>query len=180
MAESHSSLPKRIGQIVDARGCRVDQIDPVKLYLLNQWSIIPAETLRSMADQLVPRVRQQRLISVLSAAFTVVFVAGGTALYFHYFSTWTGFDPVSLTINAIQLIVIIAGPLIVFWSARAKYIKGVTAVMLQYRHCPGCGYNLRELPIDAEDGATVCPECGCAWRLGTSLAELPHSNEHEA
>ena len=37
--------------------------------------------------------------------------------------------------------------------------------MLQHRRCPHCGYDLRLLPDDCSDGATVCPECGCAWKL---------------
>jgi hypothetical protein len=37
--------------------------------------------------------------------------------------------------------------------------------MLKHRRCPHCGYDLRLLPIDSNDGATVCPECGCAWSL---------------
>ena len=31
--------------------------------------------------------------------------------------------------------------------------------------CASCGYDLRLLPADPEDGSTVCPECGCAWNL---------------
>jgi len=30
--------------------------------------------------------------------------------------------------------------------------------------CPGCGYIIRGLPR-ADDGCTVCPECGAAWWL---------------
>ncbi len=30
--------------------------------------------------------------------------------------------------------------------------------------CGSCGYELAKLPI-AEDGCTVCPECGAAWQL---------------
>jgi transcription initiation factor TFIIIB Brf1 subunit/transcription initiation factor TFIIB len=37
--------------------------------------------------------------------------------------------------------------------------------MLKHLRCPHCGYDLRGLAADPEDGATVCPECGCAWRL---------------
>ncbi len=50
--------------------------------------------------------------------------------------------------------------------ARAKYGNRVASVMLEHRHCPRCGYDIRSLPADTEDGATVCPECGCAWKLG--------------
>jgi transcription initiation factor TFIIIB Brf1 subunit/transcription initiation factor TFIIB len=37
--------------------------------------------------------------------------------------------------------------------------------MLKHRRCPHCGYDIRGLPVDPQDGATVCPECGCAWEL---------------
>lgn len=34
--------------------------------------------------------------------------------------------------------------------------------------CLCCDYDLAGLPTEA-DGCTVCPECGAAWRLGTSM-----------
>ncbi len=37
--------------------------------------------------------------------------------------------------------------------------------MLKDRHCPSCAYPLEGLRPDPEDGCTVCPECGGAWRL---------------
>jgi hypothetical protein len=37
--------------------------------------------------------------------------------------------------------------------------------MIRFRRCPHCGYSLQGLPVDPADGATVCPECACAWRL---------------
>jgi hypothetical protein len=51
-----------------------------------------------------------------------------------------------------------------FVSARVRF-KWIRRTMLKYRRCPHCGYDIRGLPADPEDGATVCPECGCAWRL---------------
>ena len=35
----------------------------------------------------------------------------------------------------------------------------------RFLRCPHCGYDIRGLPTDPEDGATICPECGCAWQL---------------
>jgi hypothetical protein len=61
--------------------------------------------------------------------------------------------------------VILSGPLLVFLLARAKYVSRVASVMLEHRRCPHCGYDLHGLGIDEADGCTVCPECGCAWRL---------------
>jgi hypothetical protein len=31
--------------------------------------------------------------------------------------------------------------------------------------CASYGYDLRLLPTDPVAGVTVCPECGCAWKL---------------
>lgn len=35
--------------------------------------------------------------------------------------------------------------------------------------CPACFYDLEDVPA-TEDGCTLCPECGAAWRLGDSHA----------
>jgi len=39
-------------------------------------------------------------------------------------------------------------------------------VSLEHDCCPSCGYELTGLPLDKEinDGCTICPECGAAWR----------------
>lgn len=31
--------------------------------------------------------------------------------------------------------------------------------------CPSCGYSISEISPQ-DDGCTICPECGAAWRLG--------------
>jgi hypothetical protein len=94
-----------------------------------------------------------------------ILIVGGNIIYLRYFSTWKGFDPVNVTIYVVQVVVILSGPLLAFRIARAKYVSRVASVMLKRRHCPHCGYDLRGLPVDSTDGATVCPECGCAWNL---------------
>ena len=48
---------------------------------------------------------------------------------------------------------------------RRKRLRRVCRTMLKHLRCPHCGYDLRLLPVDGADGATVCPECGGAWRL---------------
>ena len=165
MVEPRSCTTQQAGRIKDARGRPVSQLDPVKLHLLNQHSIIPAKTLRSMADQIMPGARRQRLVQVLSMALSFLVVVVGTIIYFRYFSTWKGFDPVNTTICVVQVVVILSGPFLVYRLAKAKYVSRVAAVMLKHRHCPHCGYDIRGLPADPEDGTTVCPECGCAWVL---------------
>ena len=170
MDVSKSERPQPVGRFKDARGRPVSQLDPVKLHLLNQPSIIPAETLRSMADQIMPGARRQRLFQVLCVALGFLVVVGGNIVYFRYFSSWKGLDPVNTTIYVIQAVVILSGPLLAYRLAKAKYVSRVASVMLEHRHCPHCGYNIRGLPRNPQDGATVCPECGCAWRLDNCQA----------
>ena len=165
MAEKGTSRRRPAGRLEDARGRKVTQLDPVKLHLLNQRSIIPAETLRSMADQIMPGARRQRLFQVVSAACGFLLIVGGNVVYFRYFSTWKGIDPVMVTIYVLQVIVILSGPLIAYRIAKGQYAARVARVMLEHRHCTHCGYDMRGLPTDTSDGTTVCPECGCAWML---------------
>lgn len=152
-------------RITDARGRRVTQLDPVKLHLLNLPSIIPAATLRAMSDEIQPDARRQRLGQILSVAFSFLLIGGGTFVYFRYFSTWTGFDPVNSSIYLLQILIVLAGPVIAYYVFRARYASKIAAVMLKHGHCPHCGYALKGLSASEEDGATVCPECGCAWGL---------------
>jgi hypothetical protein len=156
---------RRFGQLRDDRGRWASQFDPVRLYLLNQKSAIPAETLRSMADQILPGAKRQRLLQILSVSSGVLLIVGGNFIYYRFFSTWKGLDPVIGTIYVVQAMVILAGPLIAYRIAKNQYAKRVARVMLEHRYCPHCAYDIRALPIDPADGATVCPECGCAWKL---------------
>jgi len=56
-------------------------------------------------------------------------------------------------------------PFIVWGGTRASRFGKIVPAMLKHHRCPHCGYDIRGLPADESDGATVCPECGCAWRL---------------
>lgn len=170
MVAPRSSTTQPAGWIKDARGRAVSRLDPVKLHLLNQRSIIPAKTLRSMADQIMPGARRQRLFQVLGVACGFFLIVGGNIVYFRYFSTWKGIDPVLGAIYLLQAVVILSGPLIAYRMARSRYAKRVVSVMLEHSHCPHCGYDIRGLPTDPFDGATVCPECGSAWILDAYLS----------
>jgi len=168
MAAPRSPTTSKTGYIKDAHGRKVTQLDPVRLHLLNQRFIIPAETLRSMTDQIMPNARRQRLLQVLSAALGLTVVVGGNLIYFTCFSTWKGFDPVNVTIYVVQVAVIFSGPALALRAAKTKYASRVASVMLEHRHCPHCGYDIRNLPANPADGSTTCPECGCAWVLGAA------------
>ncbi len=168
MASDESVSVRRGGRIKDARGRIVTRYDPVRTYLLRQGSPISAETLEAMANELLPGVKKKRLVQIASVVAGVLLVVGGNLVYFRWFSSWKGLDPVNTTIYIVQAIVLVSGPVIAFRMARTEYSNLIVATMLKYRRCLHCGYDLRLLPVDAADGATVCPECGCAWRLGAS------------
>ena len=50
-------------------------------------------------------------------------------------------------------------------------------VLLAHRRCAHCGYDLSRSERDPADGATVCPECGCAWNLDESASAGGESSE---
>jgi hypothetical protein len=65
----------------------------------------------------------------------------------------------------IQIVVMLGVGL---WQQRAaqKQLSAATrATLLAECHCASCGYDLMQIPVDAGDGCTVCPECRAAWRL---------------
>lgn len=50
--------------------------------------------------------------------------------------------------------------------------RAIALAFLEACLCPSCGYELRGLPTE-EDGCTVCPECGAAWRVPGSGTPVP-------
>jgi len=143
----------------------VTQLDPVTLRLLRQHDVIPAETLGALAEAIDPgevRKRQRGLIfGVLMAGVAYV----GVFLYFRFFGRGSWRDPVMFGFYASYLIVPPVVVYLKFRRARRARHERIRAVMLQHLRCPHCGYDIRGLNPDPEDGATVCPECGCAWLL---------------
>jgi hypothetical protein len=138
----------------------VTQLDPVAIHLLRQHEIIDAETLRRIVSEDGVRIRPGERVSLIIGVGSVLLVSGlliysliagdfrdapwartSSLLMFCFFAWW-------------------------YW-ARAKFARfdHVAAAMLKHLRCPHCGYDIRNLPVDPADGATVCPECGCAWKL---------------
>ena len=65
----------------------------------------------------------------------------------------------------IFFIIFFGGLYLYLRSARRARFRRVCDVMLKHLRCPHCGYDLRLLPVDPADSATVCPECGCGGQL---------------
>lgn len=164
MAKRKETQPQEAGWIIDARGRRVSQLDPVMMHLLHRPGIIPSDVLREIAQQVglgITRATQGALwasiaglvcLGIALAICTTRIARGSisTATFFRSLVPYTG----------------VCAGLVSSWIAlRNARHRQTGNVMLQHLRCPHCGYDLRLLPTDPEDGATVCPECGCAWRL---------------
>lgn len=53
--------------------------------------------------------------------------------------------------------------LLVALMLRAQWRATICAALHEH-HCPGCDYSFADLE-QSEDGCTLCPECGTAWKL---------------
>lgn len=145
-------------------------LDPYSLHLFRRHDVIPAEPLALMAREIgsgLDRKMRRLLITlgVIGGISLVVFVIFCVDMLIHrQYGRLLEKGPVLLWQGWLW-------PLI-FWlhAKRARY-KRILAVVLKYRHCPHCGYDIRELPTSPVDGSTVCPECGCAWHLVASKSD---------
>jgi hypothetical protein len=142
--------------------------------LLHQYDVIPAETLRKLAEEI--GVGWPKLVR-LTFFVMLVFLAVYLVVTVVYLLTDVVFESAGLAAGAKRLALLIpplAGLLIIwFVSARVRF-KRIRNIILKYLRCPHCGYDIRGLPTASEDGATICPECGCAWRLDDTQTDESH------
>jgi hypothetical protein len=164
MTEDVSSSAQTAGWIVDARDRKVSQLDPVMMHLMRRPGIIPSDVLRDIAQKVGLGVTRATRVSfwasivgvaclVIAVAICLTRHANGsisTARFFRNLVPYTG---------------VLAGLVGCWISLRSARHQKIGSIMLEQRRCPHCGYDVRLLPTDPGDGATVCPECGCAWRL---------------
>jgi hypothetical protein len=164
------------GSVVDARGRRVTQIDPVAMHILHHHDVIPAEELRMIATAIDPReVKRRPRAALLTPVWIVLWYAAFFG-YFVVFKRWRGWDPV-LVMFAIFYFVY---PIAILWCgalrARRARWERIRRIVLQHHYCPHCGYDLRGRPADA-DNVTVCSECGSAWRMCDSEPDQPPQSD---
>ena len=153
------------GRIVDARGRAVSQLDPVLMHLRREHGVIPAGPLGEIAEEIgFGMTRANRVtfwaglvgLACLGIGVTILSVrlAHGTVSTRRFIGSLIPLTAVWVTIHA-------------FWmGTRGVRFTRIKRVMLARGFCPHCGYSLGGLAPNGADGATVCPECGCAWRLG--------------
>ena len=160
MAEHGQSKATYAGRVKDVRGRRVTQLDPVAMRLFHQHDGIDADALRAIANEEGVRIKggeRVALIGGICGALLVIFL-------FSY-EVITGGILDALSAKTGGFFYLCSMPWIIWFGIKRKRFGNVAASMLKYLRCPHCGYYLRGLPIDPADGATICPECGCAWRL---------------
>ena len=164
MTESGSAAAQAAGWVVEARGRRVSQLDPVMMHLLHRPGIIPSDVLREIAQEVGLGITRATRVAFwasvvgiaclgIAVAICATRLAGGSISTARFFR------------NLIPYSAVLCGSFGSWISLRSARHQKIGKVMLQQRRCPHCGYDLRMLPTDAADGATVCPECGCAWLL---------------
>ena len=149
MADRDQSKSKHAGRVKDFRGRAVTLIDPFVMHKLRRYDTIPADSLSRIVFSYV----WSMALVILTAA---------------HFLKWGGGYPVNprelrLWIVLLSIFVVNCG--LVWYFSRRTRLKRVCRILLQYLRCPHCGYDLRMLPTDVADGATVCPECGSAWQF---------------
>ncbi|MHC4991306.1 MAG: hypothetical protein ACYTGC_10025 [Planctomycetota bacterium] len=153
--------------ITDARGRKVEPLDPAILLLRHDDDVIDRDTLRGIVREIGPGIekwpRRASIVGVAGVALAMSIL--GVRLVSMTIST--GAFPVGELSQRLPIFIGIAAGLWFHWfAARRVRLSRVRAVMLEHRRCPHCGYDLRALPEVEEDAGVVCPECGCAWPLG--------------
>jgi len=169
-AETDRTPRQRGGHIDDDRGKTVTQYDPVSMYLLRRHDAgIPEDVLRELTHRIgIGKLADSRLGllgGIVAFACTLLLLGGSILLFIQGQISSTEFAWRAVLYQGIWIT-----PLVFWRTARRNRFHRIRQAMLDYRRCPHCGYDIRGLPTDAADGTTVCPECGCAWRLTDSIA----------
>jgi hypothetical protein len=162
-AGQHRSTGK--ARVTDARGRRVSQFDTVAMHILHRHDVIPKNDLRTLATAIDPvEVKRRPRMALLTPVWITLWYAAFFG-YFYFFKRWRGWDPVLVMFASFYFLYPIA--MLCFGALRARRARWtrIGRIVIEHRHCAHCGYDLRGCPTDPTDGVTVCPECGCAWRL---------------
>jgi hypothetical protein len=178
MSEQESAKPLQAGSFKDARGKPVTLLDPYELNMLRRYDVIPADTLQRIADKVGFGLPKWQRLGYFACVFT--FFACVVFLVIWKFIRRSGVDAVERVLWPVNLAVFALGA-VQFWrSGRRARAKRVCEVMLAHLRCPHCGYDIRGLPFAPEDHATVCPECGSAWRVASLNASIKEPHRHLA
>lgn len=138
------------------------------MHLLRLPGLIPPDRLQQIAERIMPDLKRQKRAQLVAWGSGWLTVLVANVLLINRYDTWLEFGVV-FGMQVAVLLTVLCVAYRVAWNA---YGARVAAAMLEHRHCPHCAYDIRGLPVDTEDGAVVCPECGSAWRID-SLTQTP-------
>jgi len=155
--------------IRDARGRKVTQLDPVMMHMLRRHDVIEANVLRAIAEEIGPGYR--RASRIAGWTFFILGAGGMTTMLVRAYLFRGGLDTVGKILTLVNIICLALFMLGIWTGARKLRFHRIKRAMLKHRRCPHCGYDLKGLPVDESDGATICPECGCAWKLSDEATE---------
>jgi len=155
--------------IRDARGRKVAQLDPVMMHMLHRHDAIEADVLRAIAEDIGPAYR--RASRIAGWTFFILGAGGMTTMLLRAYLFRGGLDTVGKILTLVNIICLALFMLGIWTGARKLRFGRVKRIMLSHRRCPHCGYDLKGLSVDENDGATICPECGCAWRMSDEATE---------
>jgi|GEM_PF-823656 len=143
---------------------------PYELQLFRRHDVIPSDPLGRIVDEVgfgLPKWQFRGYVAcVLAFLACVIFLIIWKIIW------RSGVDAVEYVLWPTNLAVFALGAVKFWQSARRARAKHVCEIMLAHLRCPYCGYDIRGLPVDPSDGATICPECGCAWRIAAT--QTPH------
>ncbi len=137
---------------VDARGNEIELRDIKKMpsgdQITRQW--------RAQAkNRPVASPRTNKIFMLWCIGLLCFFGVAALSILGVQFPTWANWVftliSVPLTILSMRLL-------------RVIFVRWQCAWIVANGRCGSCGYDLAKLPV-AEDGCTVCPECGAAWQL---------------
>ena len=174
MADQKSSPKNAAKRIKDARGRVVSELDPVVMHLTRRPGVIPVDALHDVARDIGFGVTRSVRIALIAWIVCSVALVIAVAILVTRLSNGT-ITPRRFAVSLVPYCGVFTA-FFTFWTgARNVRHQRIRKVMLRHLRCPHCGYDIRGLPAHPNDGATVCPECGCAWRVGDSPSETEHS-----
>ncbi|MGD8454369.1 MAG: hypothetical protein PVJ57_21355 [Phycisphaerae bacterium] len=163
-----SEKPAQDDHVRDARGRRMTLLDPLTLHLLRRHDVVPAEPLSQIVQEIGPGMPRWQYRAYLASA--VAFLACFIFLVAWKLMRRRPMDLLERCLWPFNVAAFAFSAFMTWRHARATRGRHVRRVMLAHQRCPHCGYDLRGLPSDPTDGATICPECGCAWQLPACAA----------
>lgn len=156
--------------ITDDRGKRVRLIPQRQLSIVPGLpSPIPMETRHRICGEMQEhQITRQNIIYTVLAILAMCL----TAILWTQLAP-TLFAPLKLSpiVHGILMGIwpFLALPPFIWFLTRANRLR-IARTIVQYSYCASCGYSLANL-TPADDGCTLCPECGSAWRIPAAKDE---------